>query len=422
MEAHALHAAPPRRGGAVVLLLASLTAITPLATDMLLPGFPDMADDLHASDAGVQLSLTTYLLGQVIGQLLLGPISDSTGRRRLLIWSSGLFAVFSLLCAFASSAELLNAARVLQGVAGSAGMVLARAVVGDWYRGPEAAKRFSVLSIIFAVAPIIAPVIGGLIIHASSWRVLFIVLAVLSVLLMVAVVVGLPESLPPEKRQKGGVGPAFRAMRGLLGQRTFLGYVLTFSFANVALFAYISGSSFVFQDRYDLSETGYSLSFALTAIGVLIGGAMVGNLAAKAGLNRLLSLGVAVGVVASAAHAVVAATAGNTLVTSLVFMFLSMFAMGLIIPSVMTIGQELGRRAGGAASALIGAGQCLFGGIAAPVVGALGTDSDRPMANLMIIGFAAALLSLLALARPWRRHGEHAPTTDETAPAAAPVH
>ncbi|MFI1368119.1 multidrug effflux MFS transporter [Streptomyces griseochromogenes] len=422
MEAHPLHAAPPRRGGAVILLLALLTAITPLATDMLLPGFPDMADDLHASDSSVQLALTAYLLGMLIGQLLLGPVSDSTGRRRLLIWGSALFAVFSLLCAFATNAELLDAARVLQGVSGSAGMVLARAVVGDWYRGAEAAKRFSILSVIFAVAPIIAPVLGGLIIRASSWRALFVVLAVLSVILMAAVATGLPESLPPGQRHKGGVGPAFKAMKELLGQRPFLGYVLTFSFANIALFAYISGSSFVFQDIYDLSETEYSLSFALTAIGVLIGGAMVANLAAKAGLNRLLTLGVGVGVIASAAHAVVAVSAGNTLATSLIFMFLCMFAMGLTIPSVMTIGQEIGRRSGGAASALIGAGQCLFGGIAAPVVGAFGTESDKPMATLMIIGFAAALLCLVAIARPWQRQGELTPGTDETAPAAAPVH
>ncbi|MFJ9926330.1 MFS transporter, DHA1 family, bicyclomycin/chloramphenicol resistance protein [Streptomyces misionensis] len=422
MQARPLHGTPPARGGAVILLLASLTAITPLATDMLLPAFPDMGHDLHAADSSVQLSLTAYLLGMLVGQLLIGPVSDSTGRRRLLLWGSALFAVFSVLCAVATSTELLNTARVLEGVSGSAGMVLARAVVGDWYRGQEAAKRFSILSVIFAVAPIIAPVLGGLITNVFSWRALFVVLAALSVVLLIAVAVALPESLPPERRHSGGVATAFRSMRSLLAERSFLGYVLVFSFANVALFSYISGSSFVFQDVYKLSATQYSLSFAVTAVGILIGGAMVGNLAAKAGLNRLLTIGVTVGLAASAGHAIVSVTAGNTLTTSLVFMFLCMFAMGLTIPSIMTIGQEIGRRSGGAASGVIGAGQCLFGGIAAPVVGALGTGSDKPMAALMVIGFGCAFLCLVLIARPWQRHGENTVIGGQAPQGAATVH
>ncbi|WP_404952639.1 multidrug effflux MFS transporter [Streptomyces sp. 147326] len=404
----------------MILILAALTALTPLATDMLLPALPAMEGDVRASTSSIQASLTAYLAGMLVGQLLLGPISDSTGRKRLLVWGSVLFAVFSLACALAPNAQVLNAARVAEGLTGAAGMVLARAVVGDWYRGQEAAKRFTALSMIFAVAPIVAPVIGGGILALSTWRAMFVVLAVFGLLLAVAVTAVIPESLPPARRSSGGVGAAFTGMKGLLGQRPFLGYVLTFSFANVALFAYISGSSFVFQDVYDLSETQFSLTFALTAVGVLIGGAMFGALSGKGvRFNTVLTAGILVGAVVSAAHLAVAVTVGNSLVSSLVFMFLSMFGIGATIPSVMTIGQEIGRAAGGAASALLGAGQCLLGGVTAPLVGALGTDSDKPMAVLMVVGFVLAALSLLLVARPWEGNGEVTGSAVDPAAAAA---
>ncbi|MFC9294995.1 Bcr/CflA family efflux MFS transporter [Streptomyces sp. NPDC057011] len=374
---------------------------------MILPALPSMEEGLGASTSSIQASLTAYLAGMLVGQLLLGPISDSSGRKRLLVWGSVLFAVFSLACAIAPNAQVLNAVRIAEGLTGAAGMVLARAVVGDWYRGQEAAKRFTALSMIFAVAPIIAPVIGGGILAVSDWRAMFLFLAVLGLLLALAVAVKIPESLQPARRTSGGVGSAFRAMNGLLRQRPFLGYVLTFSFANVALFAYISGSSFVFQDVYGLSETGFSLTFALTAVGVLIGGALFGALSGKGvRYNSVLTVGILGGLVVTASHLAVALTVGNSLGSSLVFMFLSMFGIGATIPSVMTIGQEIGRAAGGAASALLGAGQCLLGGITAPLVGVLGTESDRPMAVLMAIGFALAAMSLLLVARPWEGNGE----------------
>ncbi|EST18929.1 hypothetical protein M878_44240 [Streptomyces roseochromogenus subsp. oscitans DS 12.976] len=395
--------------------------MTPLSTDMLLPAFPEMSDGLHASTSSIQATLTSYLAGMLVGQLLIGPVSDGVGRKKLLAWGSLLFAVFSLLCAVATNAALLNAVRVLEGLTGAAGMVLARAVVGDWYRGQEAAKRFTALSMIFAVAPIIAPIIGGGILAVGSWRTMFIVLAILGLVLAVAVATGLPESLPPARRASGGVSQAFKGMKDLLGQRPFTGYVLTFSFANIALFAYISGSSFVFQDVYGLSETMFSLTFALTAIGVLIGGALFGALSGKGvAFNKVLTMGIFVGLLATAVHLVIAVTVGNTLVTSLVFMFLSMFAVGATIPSVMTIGQEIGRHTGGAASALLGAGQCLLGGITAPLVGALGTNSDKPMAVLMVVGFALATVALLGIARPREGHGEPSePAQHATAGAGA---
>jgi MFS transporter, DHA1 family, multidrug resistance protein len=400
---------PPARGGLIILILAALTGMTPLATDMYLPAFPAMSQSLHVSSSTIQLTLTAYMLGMVVGQMLIGPISDATGRRRLLLAGGLLYAVFSLLCAVAPNAPTLDVARLLEGGTGAAGMVLARAVVSDWYQGVQAAKRFSILSMIFAAAPVFAPVIGSLVLRVASWRSIFVVLAVIGVLLLGAVARWVPESLPVERRHSGGVPAAFRAMGSLVRQRAFLGYVLTFSLASAAMFAYISGSSFVFQNVYGKSETVYSLIFASNALGLLIAGAVFGALSHRVRLNTMLTVGVLLGLAAASAQIAVSSTGHSVLATTWLFTFLTMVAMGLTIPSVMTIGQEVGHRAGGAASAALGAGQCLFGGIASPIVGLLGTSSDRPMATVMIIGFGCATLALLALSRPWQGYGEPTP-------------
>jgi MFS transporter, DHA1 family, multidrug resistance protein len=410
--------APPRRGVVVIVILAALTGISPLATDMYLPSFPSMARSLHASSSIIQLTLAAYMLGMVIGQLLIGPVSDTIGRRRLLQLGVLLFAVFSLLCSIAPNAELLNVFRLFQGITGSAGMVLARAAVADWYQGPEAAKRFSALSMIFAVAPIFAPVIGGLVLDVSSWRAIFLVLAAIGLVLLALVTALVPESLPADRRQDGGVGSAFKAMGGLLKERAFFGYVLTFAFVMVALFGYISGSSFVFQDIYGLSATKYSLVFATSAVGTLVGGAIFGATAGKVRMNSVLTAGVVIGLINTIGQFTVSTTIGSSLTTSWIFAVVGMFAVGLVIPSVMAIGQEVGRRALGAASALLGAGQCLFAAIAAPLTGALGTSTDTPMSAVMLVGFGTATLVLVTLAQPWKGHGEHTHAATDPAEAA----
>lgn len=152
--------APPGRVGVLIVLLGALTALAPLATDMYVPGFPEMGRTLHASDSAVQLSMTSFLAGLVIGQLLIGPLSDGLGRRRLLVSGTALFAVLSLVCASAPTIEMLVAARFLEGVAGAAGMVLARAVLTDRFHGPELPRYFSLLTMVLSVAPVAAPVIG----------------------------------------------------------------------------------------------------------------------------------------------------------------------------------------------------------------------------------------------------------------------
>jgi len=399
---------PPRRAAALIALLGALTAVAPLATDMYVPGFPEMARALHVSGSAVQLSMTAFLAGLVIGQLLIGPLSDRLGRRRLLIPGTALFAVLSLACAAAPTVETLTAARFLQGIAGAAGMVLARAVLADRFHGPELPRYFSLLSMVLGVAPVVAPVIGGAILSAGSWRGVFVALAVFGVLLCLAVLRGVPESLPAERRHQGGVTSTFRAMGRLLGRRAFLGCTLTLAFAAAALFAYIAGSSFVFQDVYGASATLYSLIFATNACGMLLAGAAFGVLSRRRSLKTLLSASVAVASAAALLQVVLLVTVGGSLTGTWVCLFFAAFGIGGIFPASMSLGQSLGRETSGAASALLGGTQFLFGALASPLVGAFGTDGAMPMAATMLGALVCSAACLVFLVRP--RQDRDAPT------------
>lgn len=262
----------------LILVLGALTAVAPLATDMYVPGFPALGRALHASSSSVQLTMTAFLAGLVVGQLIIGPISDGIGRRKLLIAGATGFTLFSIACALAPNIAVLTGARFLQGVAGAAGMVLARAVLTDRFHGAELPRYFALLSQIMSVAPIAAPILGGAVLSFSTWRTVFAVLTVMGIALLLGVLRKVPESLSPDRRHHNGIGSTFRAMGTLLHHRAFMGYVLVLGFASAALFTYIAGSSFVFEDIHGVSASTYSLIFATNALGMLIAGAVFSRL------------------------------------------------------------------------------------------------------------------------------------------------
>ena len=406
MVAAQTHPGPPARVAALIAVLGALTAVAPLATDMYVPGFPEMGSSLRATDSAVQLSMTAFLAGLVLGQMLIGPLSDGLGRRRLLLGGTSAFAALTLVCAFAPNIQVLIGARFLEGVAGAAGMVLARAAITDWFHGPDIPRFFSMLSLVLGVAPIAAPVIGGAILSVSTWRAIFLVLAVVGVLLVLAVVAKVPESLPPDRRHKGGIGSTFRAMGSLLRERTFAGYVLTLGFSGAALFTYIAGSSFVFENIYEVSATQYSLVFAVNAVGMLLAGALFGVLARRIRMNTLLAAGVTTAAAGVIGQVVLLATVGGSLAGTWACLFVTLAGVGMVFPASMSLGQTLGRRAPGAASALLGGTQFLLGALASPLVGLFGTSSVTPMTLIMLGTLACAVLALTLLARPWQGHGE----------------
>lgn len=399
-------ATPARRASLLVtLVLGGLTALPPLSMDMYLPALPEVTEMLRSPAATVQLTLTACLAGMALGQLVVGPMSDRWGRRRPLLIGMIVYVAATAVCAFAPTVDLLIGFRLLQGLAGAAGIVIARAVVRDLYDGVAMARFFSTLMLISGVAPIIAPLIGGQILRITDWRGVFHVLAAIGVLLTLVVWKWLGETLPPERRHEGGVGEALRTMRGLLADRVFTGYMLAGGLAFAALFAYISASPFVVQEIYGASPQTFSLLFGLNSVGLVAVGQINGKLlVGRVSLDKALGWGLCVILLASVAL---------LLMTSGVFgepglapvaagLFVLMSAMGLAMPN--TNAQALMRtpHAAGSASALLGTSSFLIGAIASPLVGIAGEATAVPMAVVQLVCAVGALACFLGLCRPWR--------------------
>ncbi len=274
-----------------VLILGSLSAFGPLSIDMYLPALPQLGRDYHAGASVVQLTLTACLAGLALGQLVAGPLSDSLGRRRPLLAGIALYAATSLLCVFAPSVYALVGLRLLQGTAGAAGIVIARAIVRDLHAGEAAARFFSLLMLINGLAPILAPIIGGQLLRVTSWRGIFVALTLIGAALWLGALLGVKETLAPEDRHRGGLRQTGATFALLVRDRTFVGYALALSCGFGAMFAYIAGSSFVLQDIHGVSPQLYSIVFAANALGIVACSQINRALVGRVSLHRLLAAG-----------------------------------------------------------------------------------------------------------------------------------
>lgn len=383
----------------VIVILGLLSALAPLSIDAYLPALPELSHDLATTNAAAQLSLTGFVVGISLGQLLVGPTSDSVGRRRPLVVGIALFALTSALCAVAPNVAVLDVLRFAQGMSGAAGIVIARAVVRDLYAGPAAARFFASLLLVNGLAPILAPVLGAQLLRVTPWRGVFVALTAIGVLLTVAVAFGLPETLPRVRRHGSGLTRTLRDFGVLARDRTFVGYVLVAALVFGSLFAYISGSSFVLQNVYGLSPQLFSVVFAVNALGIVACAQVGGRLVFRLGAARLLVSGVSASF--AGALALVGAVLGRLdLMAILPAIFVVVACIGLVAPNAQALGlQKHGQRAG-AASALYGVVQFLFGGLVAPLVGLGGGGSALPMALVMASCSTAGLLIWLSLVRP----------------------
>jgi DHA1 family bicyclomycin/chloramphenicol resistance-like MFS transporter len=390
----ALTAAPSgRRARArLALILGGLTAFAPLSIDMYLPGLPALARELSASASAVQLTLTACLAGLAVGQLVAGPLSDRLGRRPPLLAGVGGYTLASVLCAFAPTVWTLGGLRFIQGATGAAGIVIARAIVRDTHEGSALVRFFSMLMLVTGLAPILAPVIGGQVLEVTSWRGIFIVLALIGAVLLAASAIGLAETLPPERRRDGGVRATARTMVGLLRDRHFTGYALAGGFAFGALFTYVSGSPFVLQDIYGASPQAFSAVFALNSVGIVVAGQLNGRLAGRVPALTMLRIGVTTMAVSGCAVFAVVAGGSLPLVALLVPLWVLVASMGLVFPNTIALALAGHPEVAGSASALIGVLQFTIGAAAAPLAGIAGTGTALPMAAMM------ALLSLSAVA------------------------
>ncbi|MFL5999345.1 MAG: multidrug effflux MFS transporter [Streptomyces sp.] len=405
------HAGPPaaavrRTSLLVTLLLGGLTATPPLAMDMYLPSLPQVTDALHAPAATVQLTLTACLLGMALGQLVVGPMSDRWGRRRPLLAGLVVYVVATVLCALAPTVEFLVGFRLAQGLAGAAGIVIARAVVRDLYDGVAMARFFSTLMLIGGVAPVVAPLIGGQILRVTDWRGVFVVLTVIGALLAALVWARLPETLPAAERHTGGVGEALHSMRRLLADLPFTGYLLTGGFAFAALFAYISASPFVIQEIYGASPQTFSLLFGVNSVGLVVVGQINGKLlVGRVSLDRVLGVGLLIVTAAATALLLMATgTFGEVgLAPVAAALFVLMSAMGVTLPNAQSLALLRTKHSAGSASALLGTSSFLIGAIASPLVGMAGEDTAVPMAVVQLAAALVALTCFMAMCRSGNR-------------------
>ncbi|WP_170323676.1 multidrug effflux MFS transporter [Cryptosporangium phraense] len=373
-----------------------VTGVGPFGLDTYLAALSSLAGSLHTGATGAQLTVTTYIVGLAVGQLAGGPVSDSTGRRPVLLASSAAFTVLSLVCAVLSNAPVFIAARFVQGLVAGAGVACGRAVLSDGFRGSAGDTKFGTLAAVNLLSPVVAPAVGTLFLGVGGWRAVFVFMGVLGLLMTLAIAFGVPESLPPAERHAGGLTATLVRMADLGRDFGFLRHVIIACLATASFFTYIGGSSYALQTVYDLDSRGYAAVFTVNAVFMVVGSVAFRLLVGRVGPTRLRTAGLVVGVLStSGLLAGVLAIHQHPGTLALPWVCLSgvTFAMGLMIPAAMTLAQTAGDRARGTASALQGGGMFLVGSLSTPLVGILGYTSVVPMAAAMAVLMAAAALA-----------------------------
>lgn len=382
------------------VVLGALTAVTPLTIDMYLPALPQIAEQFHASESAVQLTITGTLLGVAVGQLIAGPLADRLGRRRPLIAGMLLHLVASVLCAVAPTIELLLTFRTLQGFGASAGTVIALAIVRDLFTGLPAARLLARLSLVTGAAPILAPTLGSLILRGTTWNGLFVALALLAAVLAAIAAWVLPETLPPARRQTGGLKTSFRTYGRLVRERQFMGLTLVTGFVMTIILGYVSGASFVMQTEHGLSTSTFGLVFGVNSIGLIAMGQLNPWLLRRYSGVRLLQAGLIFAVAASAVLVAMVATGTGGLWGLLVPLFVVISTAGMVMPNLPGLALARHGDVAGTAAAVLGAVQFGVGASLAPLVGLGGSITGLSM-SLVIAGAAvAALLTLQVVVRP----------------------
>lgn len=398
---------PPSRpadsavGPALLLVLALLSAVAPFATDLYLPAFPAMVTDLATDTTSIQLTLTAFLIGVCVGQLVFGPLSDRVGRRLPLRVGAAVFVLSSIATVFAPTVELLVAARLVQGLSGAAGMVLGRAIVSDHADGPAAARAMSLMMVVGGVAPVVAPLVGGFIAGPLGWRGVLAVVLAIAVLMLVAVFAVVRESLPPARRAELRAARAAKgSVVGELRSRGYVGHTAAFAFSFAVMMAYISDSPFLYQEMMGLSEMTYGLLFGLNALALMVVSAVSANLAGRVDVRRQVGLGLTVSLAGTVLFLTVALS-GLPVGLLAVAVFVAVAPLGLVFGNAAALALESVSRAAGSASALLGALQFGLAALVSPLVSIGGEATAVPAAIVMV---TAAVVALVAFAVAGRTH------------------
>ncbi|MBF7123547.1 multidrug effflux MFS transporter [Pediococcus pentosaceus] len=390
----------------LVFFMGVVSATGPLSMDMYLPGLPEMQRAFHSSASTLQLSITFCLIGLAVGQLIVGPISDRIGRRVPLVVGFGLYAVTSLMLIFTTNIYLFIGIRLIQGLAGSTGQVLSRAVARDLFNGHELTKFYAMLMAVNGAFPIIAPIIGGALLSIVQWQGIFVLLFVIGILVMVGVLCTLPETLKVTNNEVLTLGQTFKGLGAMFGKRQFILIALMQGLIFGALFSYISASSFVFQTYFHMTVGQFSLLYAINGLGIILGNNLPGYLPEQIKDSDILNGGLIGGMFA-----------GVLLVGSLLLrpmailviipLFIVVFCVGVVNTVATSMAMSLGGRTNaGAASAVLGLLMNIIGALASPLAGIMGTQSYAPLAWL-IFGFEFLGLILFQLTRFWAKSSNY---------------
>ncbi|MBS6379694.1 MAG: multidrug effflux MFS transporter [Weissella confusa] len=367
-----------------LFLLGVLSAFSPLAMDLYLPGLPELQQDLHTSTSLAQVTITASLLGLALGQVIVGPWSDRIGRRKPLLWGTIAFALSSAAIVFAPNIWVLIILRLVQGLAGSTGIVLSLAVITDLFTGKTLTQQIAINQTINGVFPVLAPVFGGIIIAWADWQMTFWVLAVLGVILFAGVLFSLPETLPAEKAASQEKQSVVAGFGKLFKQRQFVLFALTQAFMTAALFAYISGSSFVLQKIFGLSVTTFGIVYAINGAGIAFMSSMSGRWAAKFGEYTALKWFIRVAFIGGL-WLLATAFMPKSIWMILPPLFIVVSTVGGIISLTTALGMQGQQENAGSASALLGLARYALGGLMSPIVGLFGKTTYLPMAVLIVV-------------------------------------
>ena len=376
----------------LVVFLGMLTAITPLATDLYLPALPIMPGELNTTASNIQMTIGIMTFGVALGQLFGGPISDTMGRKLPLIIGNLLCVISGIICAYAPSIEILLLGRFLQGLTGSVGVVISKAIARDFASGQELTKLFALLMMVNGLAPVLAPLVGGQLLLFTTWRVIFVILAVFSTILLVGSLL-FRESLPKEKRITGGVNVAVKNYITLIKDKRFLGQTLIQLFAFGGFFAYISGSSFVYQNIFNLSAQEFSYFFGINSCGIILASAISGRVSNIITSRQLLTFSLWQLTISSLLF-LIAMIFEWPLIPVTTILFFAVCTVSLFGSASFSMAMTNYGKMAGSASAILGFASMFSAGIVSPLVGIGGDHTGIPMGITMLV---CAVLSLLCL-------------------------
>jgi len=381
-----------------IVILGALAALGPFTIDLYLPAFPNVAEDLNASDAAIQITLTATLVGFALGQLIVGPLADAFGRRRPLLIATGVHVIASLAVAFAPTIELVTIGRVFQGIGAAGSGVVAMAIVRDLFAGQRLIRMLSRLALVWGLAPVLAPVIGSQLLRIVDWRGIFIVLAGFGLAMVIVAAFFMIETLPAERRGAFSGRAVARRYRHLVRDRSFVGAALLGSMVFTALFGYLSSSSFVLQDLFGLSAQEFGIAFGVNSLGLVAATQISARLMRRFAPKSVATAGVLI-MSAGALSLFVAGLVDGGLAWVLVSLFFVVSPLGIIMPTVQVTALANHAEEAGTAASLIGALNSLVPGLVTPLIGIMGV-SVMSMASVMVGALAIAHLALWFIVRP----------------------